>query len=124
MAGRGTDIALGAGVAAGGGLHVLGTELHDSVRVDRQLAGRCARQGEPGSTELVLALDDRLLAENAPLAANWLALLPAGRLRTALVLQAMRRAQHRLERRHAEDRAQLLQSDEQEAETLGFTGAR
>ncbi len=124
MAGRGTDIALGAGVAEAGGLHVLGTELHDSARVDRQLAGRCARQGEPGSTELVLALDDRLLSENAPLAANWLALLPAGRLRTALALHAMRRAQHRLERRHAEDRAQLLQADEQEAETLGFTGAR
>jgi preprotein translocase subunit SecA len=124
MAGRGTDIALGPGVAAAGGLHVLGTELHESGRVDRQLAGRCARQGDPGSTELVLALDDHLLAENAPGWAALLAHMPAGRLRTTLALRAMRRAQRKLERRHAEDRATLLLADEHEAETLGFAGAR
>lgn len=61
MAGRGTDILLGEGVAALGGLHVIGTELHDSARVDRQLFGRCARQGDPGSVRQFLALDDDLL---------------------------------------------------------------
>ena len=49
MAGRGTDIKLGEGVAELGGLHVIGTERHESRRIDRQLAGRCARQGDPGS---------------------------------------------------------------------------
>ncbi len=48
MAGRGTDIKLGDGVAELGGLHVIGTERHESRRIDRQLAGRCARQGDPG----------------------------------------------------------------------------
>ncbi len=123
MAGRGTDIALGAGVAEGGGLHVLGTELHESARIDRQLAGRCARQGDPGSTELVLSLEDGVLAETLPRSTALLALLPEGRPRTWLGLRAMRRAQRLLDRRHAEARANLLQADEQEAETLGFTGA-
>ncbi len=124
MAGRGTDIALGAGVAASGGLHVLGTELHETARIDRQLAGRCARQGDPGSTELVLSLEDDVLAETLPGSAALLALLPQGALRTRLGLRAMRRAQRVLDRRHAEDRANLLLADEHEAETLGFTGAR
>ncbi len=124
MAGRGTDIALGAGVAAAGGLHVLGTELHESARIDRQLAGRCARQGEPGSTDLVLSLEDGVLVETLPRSAALLALLPQGAMRTWLGLRALRRAQRLLDRRHAEDRANLLQADEQEAETLGFTGAR
>ena len=60
MAGRGTDIELGAGVALAGGLHVICTEMHDSGRVDRQLFGRCARQGDPGTHEAILSLDDEL----------------------------------------------------------------
>ena len=123
MAGRGTDILLGPGVAATGGLHVLGTELHDSARVDRQLAGRCARQGDPGSTELVLSLEDRLLTETLPQAAARLARLPPGALQRWLALRAMRRAQCLLDRRHAEDRALLLLADADAAETLGFAGA-
>ena len=61
MAGRGTDIKLGPGVAEAGGLHVLGTERHESLRIDRQLAGRAGRQGDPGSCQFFLALDDELL---------------------------------------------------------------
>ena len=49
MAGRGTDIKLGAGVAELGGLHVILTEMHDAARIDRQLSGRCGRQGDPGT---------------------------------------------------------------------------
>ncbi len=60
MAGRGTDIALGPGVAELGGLHVILTERHETARIDRQLAGRCARQGDPGVFEAFLALDDPL----------------------------------------------------------------
>jgi preprotein translocase subunit SecA len=60
MAGRGTDIALGEGVAERGGLHVILTERHESARIDRQLAGRCARQGDPGVFEAFVAMDDPL----------------------------------------------------------------
>jgi len=61
MAGRGTDIKLGAGVAELGGLHVICTEMHDASRIDRQLIGRCGRQGDPGTYRQYLALDDDLL---------------------------------------------------------------
>ncbi len=61
MAGRGTDIALGEGVAEKGGLHVILTERHEAGRIDRQLAGRGARQGDPGSFEAVLSMEDALL---------------------------------------------------------------
>ncbi|MEP7234825.1 MAG: preprotein translocase subunit SecA, partial [Ignavibacteriota bacterium] len=60
MAGRGTDIKLGAGVADAGGLHIVGTERHESRRIDRQLRGRSGRQGDPGSTQFFLSLEDDL----------------------------------------------------------------
>jgi preprotein translocase subunit SecA len=61
LAGRGTDIVLGPGVADRGGLHVIGTELHESSRIDRQLFGRCARQGDPGTCRQFVSLDDPIL---------------------------------------------------------------
>lgn len=61
MAGRGTDIRLGQGVAELGGLHVVMTEMHDAARIDRQLIGRSGRQGDPGSYRIYLALDDELI---------------------------------------------------------------
>ena len=61
MAGRGTDIVLGPGVARIGGLHVVGTERHESRRIDNQLRGRCGRQGDPGSSRFFLSFDDDLL---------------------------------------------------------------
>lgn len=61
MAGRGTDIKLGDGVADVGGLHVIGTERHESRRIDRQLRGRCARQGDPGSSHFFISLEDDLM---------------------------------------------------------------
>ena len=61
MAGRGTDIVLGPGVAAKGGLHVLGTERHEARRIDNQLRGRCGRQGDPGSSRFYLSLEDDLM---------------------------------------------------------------
>ena len=61
MAGRGTDIKLGEGVAELGGLHVIGTERHESRRIDRQLAGRCARQGDPGFCQFFVSLEDEII---------------------------------------------------------------
>lgn len=75
IAGRGTDIKLGEGVAEAGGLHVILTEYHESRRIDRQLIGRCARQGDPGSYAAIIALDDAIFATFAPRArrfARWL----------------------------------------------------
>ena len=61
MAGRGTDIKLGSGVQSAGGLHVIGTERHESRRIDRQLRGRCARQGDPGSSQFFVSFEDDLM---------------------------------------------------------------
>jgi len=61
MAGRGTDIKLGQGVPEAGGLHVIGTERHEARRIDRQLRGRCARQGDPGSSHFFISLEDDLM---------------------------------------------------------------
>ena len=61
MAGRGTDIKLGPGIAEVGGLHVIGTERHEARRIDRQLRGRCARQGDPGSSHFFIGLEDDLM---------------------------------------------------------------
>jgi preprotein translocase subunit SecA len=61
MAGRGTDIKLGPGVPEAGGLHVIGTERHEARRIDRQLRGRCARQGDPGSSHFFISLEDDLM---------------------------------------------------------------
>jgi len=61
MAGRGTDIKLGEGVAGRGGLFVIGTERHESRRIDRQLRGRCARQGDPGGSRFYVSFEDDLM---------------------------------------------------------------
>lgn len=70
MAGRGTDIGLGPGVAEAGGLHVISVEPHESLRVDRQLAGRAARQGDPGSWQCFVAASDTLLVTHGPALAD------------------------------------------------------
>ena len=69
MAGRGTDIQLGPGVAEQGGLHVIATERFSARRIDRQLSGRCARQGDPGSTQAFVSLEDELIIKNRPVIA-------------------------------------------------------
>src|SRR5207247_5656156 len=61
MAGRGTDIVLGPGVAENGGLHIIGTERHEARRIDNQLRGRAGRQGDPGSSRFYLSLEDDLM---------------------------------------------------------------
>jgi preprotein translocase subunit SecA len=124
MAGRGTDIALGPGVAARGGLHVILTEFHESRRIDRQLIGRSARQGDPGSWQAIVALDDELFVTHAPGLARALAkALFAGGWRGRLALALLRRvAQWTAESRHRDARRSTLKADRRHARTLAFGG--
>ncbi len=121
MAGRGVDIVLGEGVADAGGLHVLGTELHEARRVDRQLGGRAGRQGDPGSFEFLLCMEDEILARWSKLAARWLK-GRRGLLGEALCRRLFRHAQRRIESRHLRIRVDLLRYDERLEEMKGNLG--
>jgi len=110
MAGRGTDIKLGDGVAAKGGLHVICTEMHDASRIDRQLFGRSGRQGDPGTCRQYIALDDDLLLTGfGPGKSKKLKALgeqsdgPFDRLH-----RLFRRAQRKVEKRHFRQRKSLI----------------
>ena len=107
MAGRGTDIKLGEGVAEIGGLHVICTELHDSARIDRQLVGRCGRQGDPGTWRQCVALDDDILIQGfGPARAKRIAAGIRSRLggHPEPLLRTFKRAQQRVEARHRRQR--------------------
>jgi preprotein translocase subunit SecA len=124
MAGRGTDIRLGQGVAARGGLHVILTEYHESRRIDRQFFGRCARQGDPGSCEAIVSLEDEVFTVYATgptaLVRRWSrsgARLPVAAYR---VLRDM--AQYRAERRGVYMRVQNLRLDRRLDRVLAFSG--
>lgn len=125
MAGRGTDIKISDEVAILGGLHVVLTEYHDSRRIDRQLVGRCGRQGDPGSHEAIVALDDTLFRQHAPHLAAWLArvaLLRGGRL-PAFAASALRHvAQKSAARLHVRQRRDAVRSDGEADRTLAFAG--
>jgi preprotein translocase subunit SecA len=112
MAGRGTDIRLGEGVADLGGLHVICTELHEAQRIDRQLIGRCGRQGDPGTYRQFLALDDEILetAYGPKKAAKFKARGEriSGRGPISGFESLFYRAQRKVERRHFRDRKILL----------------
>jgi len=119
MAGRGTDIKLGPGVREAGGLHVIATERHEAARIDRQLAGRCGRQGDPGTYEAIVSLEDPLMTAGL------------GRLPTALAAKcpseglarlAVDRAQHNMETYHARIRQALFAQDRQQSSLLSFSG--
>jgi preprotein translocase subunit SecA len=124
MAGRGTDILLGPGVEARGGLHVILTEFHDSRRVDRQLVGRCGRQGDPGSCEAIVSLEDDIFEVCAPSATALLRrTMAAGLPAPPVALDTLRRvAQHAAESRQAAIRMQNLKQDGQLNRALAFTG--
>jgi preprotein translocase subunit SecA len=110
MAGRGTDVKLGDGVAELGGLHVICTELHDSARIDRQLCGRCGRQGDPGAFQTFLSLDDDVLTEG--LSPN-----KAHRIRARGLngrsTSRLRGAQRQVEGKHYRQRRMLLYQERQ-----------
>jgi preprotein translocase subunit SecA len=125
MAGRGTDIPLGQGVAGIGGLHIIVTESNEARRIDRQLYGRCGRQGDPGSYESILSLEDELLQTHfSPVIRLILGRL-IGRDRLDcqyLGLLAVRLAQAAQERRDLHLRRDLLQAEEQLDRLLAFSG--
>ena len=115
MAGRGTDIKLGEGVAEAGGLHVIVTEMHDAARVDRQLCGRCGRQGDPGSFRFFLSLEDEILRSGfGPKRSKKYEQLGSrvdGQVNR--FTKAFRRAQKTVEKRHFRDRSVLLHHEKQ-----------
>ncbi|HVW01570.1 MAG TPA: translocase [Planctomycetaceae bacterium] len=108
MAGRGVDIKLQDGVPERGGLHVLGTEKHDSARIDRQLQGRSARQGDPGSTQFFLSLEDELLDVLGAQTRLWLKAFKGGTGRRDGLRRVFVKAQQRVERKHYKERVQLM----------------
>jgi preprotein translocase subunit SecA len=110
MAGRGTDIKLGPGVAESGGLHVICTELHDSARIDRQLMGRCGRQGDPGTVRQYMSLDDDVIRTGmGPTTADRLEALGKSSPTSAQgYLKLLKRSQWKVEKRHLRDRFVLL----------------
>jgi len=125
MAGRGTDIALGSGVAELGGLHVISLSLNDSHRIDRQLFGRCARQGDPGSVEAILSLEDAALTNYYGPAVVKLLRRLAGHGRPLprwLSRLALRLPQRSHEARQCRARKALMKQDKRLRRTLAFSG--
>jgi preprotein translocase subunit SecA len=116
MAGRGTDIKLGEGVPELGGLYVIGTERHTSRRIDRQLRGRCARQGDPGLSKFFISLEDDLmrLYSNQGFAGKILenSFEPGEPLEHRWLNIAIERAQKTVEQIHYASRKRLLQYDD------------
>lgn len=126
MAGRGTDIQPEDDVLAAGGLHVILTEGHDNARVDRQMIGRCARQGDPGSAERIYSLEDGLVLDMLPWFRKTLAAV-LGLWPRSPVLQLVARgfyrlAQWRVERSHRRIRRRHLRADFQMRQALSFSG--
>ncbi len=115
MAGRGTDIVLGEGIPNLGGLHVLGTERHESRRIDNQLRGRCGRQGDPGSSRFFLSLEDDLMrifgSDKVKLLADRLGMQEGEALQHRLVTKAIETAQKRVESHNFDIRKHVLKYD-------------
>lgn len=125
MAGRGTDIQLGRGIPERGGLHVIATERHESRRIDRQLHGRCARQGDPGSAQNFVSADDELLRRHTPAwARNRLAKALSGDSAVAerFSRAAFRQAQWSAQRLAYRQRLAVLGADTWTEESLAFAG--
>lgn len=125
MAGRGIDIELGPGVADLGGLHVIVTELNPAKRIDRQLIGRSSRQGDPGSCETLLSLDDELIAGKLPaIFYFWLQqkLTPSSILARWLATKLIRLVQIQMERENLQSRRLLLAQDLQLTNQLDMSG--
>jgi preprotein translocase subunit SecA len=116
MAGRGTDIKLGPGVAEVGGLHVLGTERHESRRIDRQLRGRCSRQGDPGSSHFFISLEDDLMrlfgSDRITRVMERMGLEEGQELEHPLLNRSIETAQKRVEQHNFQQRKRTLEYDD------------
>jgi len=115
MAGRGTDIKLGAGVVDRGGLFILGTERHESRRIDRQLRGRSGRQGDPGTTKFFLSLEDDLMrlfgSDRASSVMQRMGLKEGEVIQHPLITRSVERAQKKVEENNFAIRKRLLEYD-------------
>ncbi len=115
MAGRGTDIVLGEGVAKKGGLHIIGTERHESRRIDNQLRGRSGRQGDPGSSRFYLSLEDDLMrifgSEKIKVIMDRLGMEEGQEIQHPFISKAIETAQKRVEQHNFEIRKHLLEYD-------------
>jgi preprotein translocase subunit SecA len=116
MAGRGTDIKLGAGVKEAGGLAIIGTEKHDSRRVDRQLRGRAGRQGDPGSSQFYVSLEDDLMrmfnSQRISKLMDRLGLKEGEVIQHSMVTASIERAQKKVEENNFGIRKRLLEYDD------------
>lgn len=116
MAGRGTDIKLGDGVIEAGGLAVIGTERHESRRIDNQLRGRAGRQGDPGMTQFYLSMEDELMrrfgSDNMKAMMTRLGMDDNEPIQSRMVSKAVESAQKRVEGNNFDARKQLLQYDD------------
>ncbi|SDZ29592.1 preprotein translocase subunit SecA [Bacillus sp. 166amftsu] len=116
MAGRGTDIKLGEGVKEAGGLAVIGTERHESRRIDNQLRGRAGRQGDPGVTQFYLSMEDELMrrfgSDNMKAMMDRLGMDDSQPIESKMVSRAVESAQKRVEGNNYDARKQLLQYDD------------
>jgi len=116
MAGRGTDIVLGEGVSELGGLHIMGTERHESRRIDNQLRGRAGRQGDPGSTQFYLSLGDELMkrfgADNVLNMMDRLGFEEDQPIESKMISRAVESAQKRVEGNNFDARKNVLQYDD------------
>ncbi len=116
MAGRGTDIVLGEGVPELGGLHIIGTERHESRRIDNQLRGRCARQGDPGSSKFFLSLEDDLMrlfgSDNIAGIMDKLGMEDDEPIEHSLVTKSIESAQKKVEARNFSIRKHVLEYDD------------
>lgn len=116
MAGRGTDISLGEGVADLGGLHILGTERHESRRIDNQLRGRSGRQGDPGSSQFFLSLEDDLMrifgADNISGMMDKLGMEEDEPIEHSLITKSIERAQKKVENHNFNIRKYILEYDD------------
>ncbi|NLP43484.1 MAG: preprotein translocase subunit SecA [Peptococcaceae bacterium] len=116
MAGRGTDIVLGEGVKELGGLHIIGTERHESRRIDNQLRGRAGRQGDPGSSQFYISLEDDLMrlfgGENLGGLMDKLGMDDSVPVESKMVSRSIENAQKRVENRNFEIRKHVLNYDD------------
>jgi preprotein translocase subunit SecA len=124
MVGRGTDIKLGPGMRENGGLFVILTEYHDSRRIDRQLFGRCARQGDTGGCLAIVSLDDDIFQVNVPFVTAFPRRMVTSRGRSPGVALRLLRwlAQRAAERRHSAQRIRNLRLDVRLDQMLAFSG--
>ncbi len=127
MAGRGTDIKLSKAAKDAGGLHVIVTELQDARRIDRQLAGRSARQGDPGMASEILSMEDRLIKKmSGPFIRSLSAFFATTNVAMPswLGMLTQKNCQKRIEKSHYGQRLQLIKSDGQRQQTMAFAGEK